>query len=168
MMDHPVKFMPPSQNSEGIIYFAHSENDEGVRNPLHAHLTGVGNRARNFADIFETGDSAYLAGLLHDLGKYGDLFQRRLNGAAYNHLRWDRTYHCYRTAVLTPGRPFAVRFFVSRRATPCAAEPQPRRTDRPGPFSCPASPQLRLSPTLFAPFLPGLNLYPVALSPALD
>lgn len=79
MMDHFVKFMPPSPNTEGI-YFAHNENDEGVRNPLRAHLTGVGNRARDFADIFEARDSAYVAGLLHDLGKYGDLFQRRLEG----------------------------------------------------------------------------------------
>jgi len=72
--------MRPFPNSEGIIYFAHSENDKGVRNPLRAHLAGVGNRARGFADVFEVGDLAHLTGLLHDLGKYGDLFQRRLEG----------------------------------------------------------------------------------------
>ncbi|MGO4883591.1 MAG: CRISPR-associated endonuclease Cas3'' [Bryobacteraceae bacterium] len=37
-------------------------------------------RARRFAEVFDFGDAAYLAGLLHDLGKYGDLFQRRLEG----------------------------------------------------------------------------------------
>jgi len=61
-------------------YFAHSENERGERNPLKAHLEGVADRARRFAEVFGSGDAAYLAGLLHDLGKYGDLFQRRLEG----------------------------------------------------------------------------------------
>src|SRR3989442_1099342 len=67
-------------NPSGIIYYAHSENDQGVRNPLQKHLIGVAERARHFAHVFGAGDLAYLAGLLHDLGKYGDLFQRRLEG----------------------------------------------------------------------------------------
>jgi CRISPR-associated endonuclease/helicase Cas3 len=61
-------------------YFAHSENDLGVRNPLKVHLEGVARRARGFAEVFGVGEAAYVAGLLHDLGKYGDLFQRRLEG----------------------------------------------------------------------------------------
>jgi hypothetical protein len=61
-------------------YFAHSENKLGAWNPLRVHLNGVAERARDFAEVFGAGDAAYLAGLLHDLGKYGDLFQRRLEG----------------------------------------------------------------------------------------
>src|ERR1022692_978570 len=61
-------------------YFAHSQNGRGAWNPLRVHLNGVAERARRFAEVFGAGDAAYLAGLLHDLGKYGDLFQERLKG----------------------------------------------------------------------------------------
>ena len=62
------------------MYFAHSANDQGAWDPLRIHLKEVAERARGFAQVFEAGDDAYVAGLLHDLGKYGDLFQRRLEG----------------------------------------------------------------------------------------
>ena len=61
-------------------YFAHSENEQGAWNPLRFHLKRVAELARGFAGEFQAGDEADLAGLLHDLGKYGDLFQRRLQG----------------------------------------------------------------------------------------
>ena len=61
-------------------YFAHSQNGRGAWNPLRVHLNGVAERARRFAEVFGAGDAAHLAGLLHDLGKYGDLFQERLKG----------------------------------------------------------------------------------------
>jgi CRISPR-associated endonuclease/helicase Cas3 len=61
-------------------YFAHSKNDQGDWNPLRVHLKEVAERASRFAECFGAGDAAYLAGILHDLGKYGDLFQRRLEG----------------------------------------------------------------------------------------
>src|SRR5437016_1575696 len=63
-----------------VTYFAHSKNASGDWNPLRVHLTAVAERARRFAEVFGAGDDAYLAGLLHDLGKYGDLFQERLRG----------------------------------------------------------------------------------------
>jgi CRISPR-associated endonuclease/helicase Cas3 len=62
------------------VYFAHSKNDEGICNPLSKHLAEVAERAKAFAAVFGAGDTAQLAGLLHDLGKYGELFQRRLEG----------------------------------------------------------------------------------------
>ena len=61
-------------------YFAHSGNDQGDWDPLRIHLKDVATRAQIFAQVFQAGDAAYLAGLLHDLGKYGDLFQDRLRG----------------------------------------------------------------------------------------
>jgi CRISPR-associated endonuclease Cas3-HD len=61
-------------------YYAHGGNERGDWNPLRVHLKAVAERARRFAEVFEAGDYAYLAGLLHDLGKYGDLFQERLKG----------------------------------------------------------------------------------------
>jgi CRISPR-associated endonuclease/helicase Cas3 len=65
---------------ERTIYLAHSKNDAGICNPLSKHLAEVAELARTFAAVFGAGDAAHLAGLLHDLGKYGELFQRRLEG----------------------------------------------------------------------------------------
>lgn len=42
------------------------------------HLIDVALRAAVYANIFGAEKEAYLAGVLHDLGKYGDLFQERL------------------------------------------------------------------------------------------
>lgn len=62
------------------MYLAHSENDVGVTHPLKAHLTSVSALARKFLEGNPAADEAALAGLLHDLGKYGDRFQLRLQG----------------------------------------------------------------------------------------
>src|SRR5262249_16035717 len=48
--------------------------------PLRDHLVDVANRAASFAASFGPADEARLAGLLHDLGKYSDLFSLRLKG----------------------------------------------------------------------------------------
>jgi CRISPR-associated endonuclease/helicase Cas3 len=47
---------------------------------LHEHLNLVSKRAAKYAEAFGASDEARIAGLLHDLGKYGHLFQRRLEG----------------------------------------------------------------------------------------
>jgi len=85
--------------------FAHSQNSRGVRHDLESHqganppcyahsaskcggepellsehLKDVASRAASYADAFGAADEARVAGLLHDLGKYGGLFQRRLEG----------------------------------------------------------------------------------------
>ena len=44
------------------------------------HLSCVSKLAREFLQRQKGADEAALAGLLHDLGKYGDLFQARLGG----------------------------------------------------------------------------------------
>jgi len=62
------------------IYYAHSANERGDWDPLCAHLKDVAERAGGFADAFQARDAAYLAGLIHDLGKYGGLFKERLRG----------------------------------------------------------------------------------------
>lgn len=60
-------------------YFAHSQNDYAIRHSLREHLSCVSSRAcANAGPAFA--QEAALAGLLHDLGKYGDLFQNRLSG----------------------------------------------------------------------------------------
>ena len=59
-------------------YLAHSRNQQGKVDLLHSHLHDVAHRAGQFAEAFGGAEEAKLAGLLHDLGKYGSLFQERL------------------------------------------------------------------------------------------
>ena len=67
-------------------YYAHTaETATGERDPnkshwqlLSTHLCNVAERAALFAAPFGLADEARLAGLLHDLGKYGKRFQQRL------------------------------------------------------------------------------------------
>ena len=47
---------------------------------MEAYLRGVSKQSREFADRFGAGDWGALAGLLHDVGKACDAFQRRLSG----------------------------------------------------------------------------------------
>jgi CRISPR-associated endonuclease Cas3-HD len=68
------------QGGPQLAPMAHSRNRLGEPDPLSAHLGRVAERAQVFADAFGAGREAQLAGLLHDLGKYGELFQRRLRG----------------------------------------------------------------------------------------
>lgn len=64
------------------MFFAHSLRDFGPEawERLIPHLVGTAERARDFAMPFGCGELAYAAGLLHDLGKYQQAFQRRLQG----------------------------------------------------------------------------------------
>jgi CRISPR-associated helicase Cas3/CRISPR-associated endonuclease Cas3-HD len=71
-------------------FLAHTgPSASGKPEPLEAHLQDVGRRAGEFAGAFEAADEAWIAGLLHDLGKYGDLFQRRLQGKEHGIDHWS-------------------------------------------------------------------------------
>ncbi len=62
-------------------YFAHSGCEPGgAWEPLREHLEGVARRTAEYAGAFGAEIEGRLAGLLHDVGKYGDLFVRRLAG----------------------------------------------------------------------------------------
>ncbi len=61
-------------------YFAHSKNKVEHRHRLATHLSSVSELAGKFSSTMHWCEEARLAGLLHDLGKYGDLFQARLRG----------------------------------------------------------------------------------------
>ncbi len=69
-----------SHPSAGDEFHAHSANTVGRRHPLREHLSSVAGLAAAFAANLPWQSEVTLAGLLHDLGKYGDLFQRRLLG----------------------------------------------------------------------------------------
>ncbi len=65
-----------------MTYYAHSDKntDEAFWHRLKDHLQCVAVLSRDFAMKFGAGDFAYVAGLLHDIGKYSKEFQRRLHG----------------------------------------------------------------------------------------
>ncbi|MCK6494469.1 MAG: CRISPR-associated endonuclease Cas3'', partial [Nitrospira sp.] len=70
-------------------YFAHSANGQGKWHPLADHLASVSKLAGKFLHGMRGEEEARLAGLLHDLGKYGDLFQARLRGKAQGLDHWS-------------------------------------------------------------------------------
>ena len=61
------------------VYFSHT-NKKGNNEPLYEHLILVAKRAQEYAAEFNASMEAYMAGMLHDIGKYGDLFRKRLKG----------------------------------------------------------------------------------------
>src|SRR5699024_2951543 len=63
-------------------YFAHSTADSSFSNwqLLSDHLNRTGKLAEASGSLFRCGPLARSLGLLHDLGKYTDAFQRRLEG----------------------------------------------------------------------------------------
>ncbi len=73
-------------------YYAHSGQckDKSDWQPLREHLLGVAELAGRFAQSFNAVDLGGLAGLLHDLGKYTEKFQSRLDGnpARVDHSTW--------------------------------------------------------------------------------
>ncbi len=66
--------------SDAKPYFAHSANVSGQWHLLKNHLTTVAKLAEARAGVAPWTDEAAFAGLLHDLGKYADRFQARLEG----------------------------------------------------------------------------------------
>lgn len=62
-------------------YLAHIAEDGRVQT-VAEHLRGTGALAAGFASAFGGEEDAYLAGILHDIGKYTPGFQARLQGGA--------------------------------------------------------------------------------------
>lgn len=61
-------------------FYAHSAPDNGEAEALAEHLSRVAESAARFAASFGSASEGRAAGLLHDLGKYSNLFTRRLKG----------------------------------------------------------------------------------------
>jgi len=62
-----------------VKFFAHSSDDLPWQS-VKDHLANTAALAARFGESFEGSDLAFIAGLLHDLGKYSDEFQARLKG----------------------------------------------------------------------------------------
>lgn len=76
-------------------YLAHISED-GREQTVHSHLQGTARRCRGFASDFAMGDLGELTGLLHDIGKYSDAFQRRLQGGPKVDHSTAGAYECFR------------------------------------------------------------------------
>ncbi len=60
-------------------YLSHISKD-GRKQTVLEHLTGTGELCADFASAFDAREQGLLAGMAHDLGKYSDAFQHRLQG----------------------------------------------------------------------------------------
>lgn len=60
-------------------FLAHVENER--KQTIKEHLEKTAELAQAFADKFGKGDWGYCCGLLHDVGKYSDGFQKRIRGS---------------------------------------------------------------------------------------
>lgn len=75
-------------------FFAHTAPEDSNKLPeeggrwqkLEGHLKGTAILARDFASLFGAGEWGYIAGLLHDAGKYSKEFQDRLRASADAHI----------------------------------------------------------------------------------
>ena len=64
-----------------LRYLAHKRNDtDGKEELLIDHLNQTAEMAAEFAKSFGYENIAYEMGKLHDIGKYSEKFQRRING----------------------------------------------------------------------------------------
>lgn len=68
---------------------AHYDAQTGRKEPLLEHLGRVASRAQTYAECFRAPTEAYIAGILHDLGKYGPEFQKRLKGESRGVDHWS-------------------------------------------------------------------------------
>ena len=63
-------------------YFAHTEDKAGKKELVLDHLLEVAKLTADFASIWGAQEEGFATGLLHDLGKYSELFQSVLKGEA--------------------------------------------------------------------------------------
>lgn len=73
------------------MYKAHIRK-EGTVQELADHLLAVSSLASEYSKKIEMTDFGYISGLLHDYGKYNDLFQRYLESGAGNLKNGDSRY----------------------------------------------------------------------------
>lgn len=73
-----------------VKYIAHSENGNGEEQTIKQHSEGVADIMKSFALTDEYADIYAYCGLLHDVGKYSEGFQRyiRVGGEKEPHAKW--------------------------------------------------------------------------------
>ena len=74
-----MKIIVQSQHSTAFL--AHLSEDKSRVQTVLEHLEGTAALAGQFALPFGGDEQARLAGMLHDIGKYSEAFQARLQGS---------------------------------------------------------------------------------------
>lgn len=64
-----------------MTYLAHRDPENGREQSILTHLQGTARLAADFAGAFGSAEEGRRCGMLHDIGKYSDALQRRINGA---------------------------------------------------------------------------------------
>lgn len=59
-------------------YLAHLDGER--QQTIKEHLRGTALLSAKFAETFGNGDWGYCCGMLHDIGKYSEAFQRKIQG----------------------------------------------------------------------------------------
>lgn len=78
-------------------FYGHSENPAGKWQTMREHASEVSRLAGEHASYFGVSERAQLAGILHDLGKYAEIFQKRLEGQGSGLDHWSLgAYVAYR------------------------------------------------------------------------
>ena len=62
-------------------YLAHRDQESEREQSLIDHLEETAELAGQYAEVFGAYHWGYCAGLLHDIGKYSQEFQRRIRGS---------------------------------------------------------------------------------------
>lgn len=78
------------QETERAKYIAHSENSKGKQQSMKQHCKGVANMMKSFAFSNEFANMYAYCGVIHDIGKYSDGFQKyiRIGGKKEPHAKW--------------------------------------------------------------------------------
>ena len=71
-------------------YIAHSENSNGEEQSMKQHSEGVASLMKSFALASDFAEIYLYCGMLHDIGKYSEEFQKyiRLSGNKEPHAKW--------------------------------------------------------------------------------
>lgn len=64
------------------MFLAHISEDKLRKQTILEHLKGTAGLTASFSDVFHCREWGYGCGLMHDIGKYSDKFQKRLEGGA--------------------------------------------------------------------------------------
>lgn len=79
-----------------MTYYAHSAGANGERETVAKHLREVSTLAGEFAAEFGAREEGEFTGLLHDFGKYGELFRKRLEGQVSGVDHWTAgAWECF-------------------------------------------------------------------------
>ena len=70
----------PVQRSEYIAHRKETEGQKWEEQPLHVHLKHTAELASKSASSFDAAEWGYFSGIVHDIGKYSQKFQRKIRG----------------------------------------------------------------------------------------